>query len=98
LEVEEVGKVGKVENIQSTSKTTSSGAAAAGESWLSTPGTAYGEKHDATIRRHCFAAAVATLSMPSQRILSAPVLNRRVQDLSAAYSGKKGRRHAKRQP
>jgi len=33
-----------------------------------------------------------------QRILSAPVLNRRVQDLSTAYSGKKGRRHAKRQP
>jgi hypothetical protein len=37
LEVEEVGKV---ENVQPTSKTTSSGVAAAGESWLSTPGTA----------------------------------------------------------
>jgi hypothetical protein len=87
LEVEEVGKVGKVENIQSTSKTTSSGAAAAGESWLSTPGTAYGEKHDATIRRHCFAAAVATLSMSSQRILSAPVLNRRFKTSAQPIHG-----------
>ena len=42
-----------------------------------------------TIRCHCFAAAVATLSMPSQRILSAPVLNRRFKTSAQPIQARK---------
>jgi hypothetical protein len=42
-----------------------------------------------TIRCHCFAAAVATLWMPSQRILSAPVLNRRFKTSAQPIQARK---------
>jgi integrase len=42
-----------------------------------------------TIRCHCFAAAVATLSKPSQRILSAPVLNRRFKTSAQPIQARK---------
>jgi hypothetical protein len=42
-----------------------------------------------TIRCHCFAAVVATLSMPSQRILSAPVLNRRFKTSAQPIQARK---------
>src|ERR1700681_2066840 len=42
-----------------------------------------------TIRCYCFAAAVAILSMPSQRILSAPVLNRRFKTSAQPIQARK---------
>src|SRR5258708_22714941 len=41
------------------------------------------------MRCYCFAPAVATLSMPSQRILSAPVLNRRFKTSAQPIQARK---------